>query len=540
MAKKAFSTQSLVNTFPNWSNVRSDEQSLGYQYFNPIGNRLDDLRKQNIRIGDNYFLPTSIVSDIDVYYSYRLPGTYTFTKEDDDDTELLYTAPTVYGTIDDTTYTLTIASENDIESFWYDAIPDRWSLGAVASGEHLIASGLVNASPINPLTISGITHIPNQLYVTMSGGTSFLGLQDNGQVRRGIVQVEGITRAGLEVTEELFFVHDETIATQYEYKSLVASGLRVYGVNPTTTDVKLTSALFNEPDYPAAYDLAVDSFTNENMPVFWSVTNGYQAGVHLLSLDGYANGLELRLEGFNTKNPIVQQELLSSSGVNITPTDLAVETRSNNIWVVDSDTLYLFDANLPYASTFSGLADKDYDAAAIIEPDSYYATIGETVQIHYFWKLPAKGLVRHRVWVQKPDGTKWHINDGDEVAWMGDGAWSYGEPYHRELRVPDVFTLDQRGQYIYTLETKYTDGTTSIDQRIISVNSKDARAEWSLNSISDNLRGVDVDSEGKIWVMDNNRIKYQIDLHYDNMIIDFDKKIIYFREPYDKITVSSI
>ena len=98
---KSRSVQSIVNAFPEWSNVRSDEQSIGFQLLNTTGKTLDYLYKQLNKVNSNFFLNTAAISDIDLYYKLQLPMEYEFTKEDDDNTEFFYLAPTVSGYVDD-------------------------------------------------------------------------------------------------------------------------------------------------------------------------------------------------------------------------------------------------------------------------------------------------------------------------------------------------------------------------------------------------------------------------------------------------------
>lgn len=540
MPKKSRTAQSLVNTYPPWSNIRTDEQSLGFQLFNNIGILKDDLVKQGIRIGDNYFLSSSIVSDIDLFYQHKLPGSFEFTKEDNDQTELLYTAPSVSGLYNNTYYQVSVVDDNSIEGFWYNAAPSRISLGEIASGEHLIASGYLITSPFEALTTSGELHIPNKLSVTISGGNSFVGFEDNNLTRVGTVQVEGITRAGLKVTEELTFIHDETVLTFHDYRSIsLTDGVRAYGINDdTSTFLRVTSGRFKEPDYPVAYEMDED-VQKRVLPLFWAVGSGVSTTQPTLDLLKYnADDVILRMEGFVEKSAVLQQELLTASGVAITAQDLAVEPRSSHIWVVGDNTLYLYTADLPYPTT-NILEKKDYSAESVIEPNSYYAVLGEDVQLDYVWRRPVRGMVRHRVWVTKPDGTTYSIEDGAEVAYhTDDTSWVFGEPRNRVIRPSDIFTLDQRGDWLYSLEVYYADNTSTIDQRIISVVSQEARAEFDLTNLGiTNAIGVDFDSEYKLWVMDQNGAKYQINKHYDIMIIDFDKKIIYFREPYDEVRV---
>lgn len=541
MATKGRSTQSLVNTFPPWANIRVDEQSLGFQFLNAIGKSFDDLYKQMDKIGKNYYLPTSVISDIDVFYRFALPGNYEFEKEDDDNTEFVYTPPTVSGVIDDINYTIQVAEKNNIETFWYTPAPDRISLQQISSGEHLLASGYFKQVLFNPdASLSGYLHIPNKITVEVNNGISFVGLQDNNVVRKTMVQIEGLTREGAKVTEELIFVHNETQQTLHEFKYIIDSGLKVFGAaDSSVTTIKFSSANFNATDYAINYELD-HTLYHEDMPLFWALGSGITSATQTLDLKKYdIDDLELRMEGFTTKHTIIQQELRNTIGSGIIPCDLAVEPNSDNIWVVDSGSLYLYNAAMPFPN-INILQGKEYNAMSIIEPNTYYAVINEEIELNYIWRRPVTGFVCHRIWVQKPDGTKKSLEDGVEVTYHTDStSWIYGEPIKRKIRNTEFYTLDQYGDYLYTLEVRYTDETTSIDKRIISVLYQDARAEFSLSEIGipTTISGIDIDSENKLWVMDVSGVKYQLNKHYDRMLVDFKRKLLYFREPYDQIRI---
>ena len=114
----------------------------------------------------------------------------------------------------------------------------------------------------------------------------------------------------------------------------------------------------------------------------------------------------------------------------------------------------------------------------------------------------------------------------------------YGEPNDRRIRPTEFYTLDQHGDYIYRLEVKYTDGSTSIDERIVSVLSQIPITQYALSSmgISDAGVGVDIDSEGKLWISTSTK-QCKIKPSYHYMLLDFDSKILYTREKYDSIEV---
>lgn len=537
MARKAFTTQKLVNSFPPWSDIRTDEQSLGYQLINHIaGDPMERLLQQLSRITRNTQLSTAVISDPDIYYSVRLPATYEFVKSDDDETELLFDAPTVSGTSGSDSYAVAQAPNNNIEGFWTEAVPTRVSLGDTASGEFVLASGLITACPLYPRTPEGELTVENNLYITVSGADTFIDFVD-GELRHGIVQVDGTTRAGVNLTEECHgFVYDDTCPTLHEFSTV--SGIRAYNIDdPDTAFLTVASARYNSGPYPMAYDLA-QSDGGQSIPLFWNVGRNSTTDISQLSLFKYdIDDWDVRMAGYLEMSSILDIELLDGAANNINALDMAVEPNSNRLWIVSPTKLYLYSSDIPFPD-LSVLTEKNYDARCRIEPSTYRTVLNNTVDLDYVWRRQMPGLVKHRVWVEKPDGTKKSIIDGAEATYTtGYDSWKWGEPViGRMVRPSDTFTLDQRGDWIFSLECYYGDDTYSIDQRVVSVVYKQPLAEFTL-PVSRPIYGIDIDSQNRIWVLDDINQHYEIVLHWDLMLIDFERKVIYFREPYDNVRV---
>jgi hypothetical protein len=537
MAKKARTTQSMANAYPFWSDVRNDEQSMGYQFFNTIGKQIDDIQKQQQHLESNRYLSSAIVSDIDVFYSTRLPNSFEFELHDADELNPSYTTPIVSGETNGINYPIAVASGNDIETWWYDRVPDRVELGLVASGEHYLASGLVFTSPFAPLTTSGETHTANKLWVTVSGGTSYIDVSDDGVVQRGLIQVEGTTREGASVTEELVFIHDDTQPTIYDYSYLTE--IRAFDIeDDAVTNVMVESARFNHHFYQDQYVLD-NEITGEEVPIFWSIEPGETSDQWTLAVNRYnAAAVDNRLAGYVSISSILKQELQDTSGTRISPRDIALEPNADRVWLVDDTKLYCYSTALPYPSTKS-LISKDYDAASVIVPNKYYFIPGEAVILDYIWRRPSEGITRHRVWVEDPTGTKYSVEDGAFVTYVtGSTSWISGEPTSRTIRNRDTITLALVGSYTFFLEVQYADDTSSVDAKIVTTFVTKPLCEFTLTGTHiEEAIGVDFDSEHKLWVMDNQRAKYEIVRYYDAMIIDFDRKVLYFKEDYDKVRV---
>ena len=207
---------------------------------------------------------------------------------------------------------------------------------------------------------------------------------------------------------------------------------------------------------------------------------------------------------------------------------------SNRVWVCSSNRLYLFDTDMYYPS-MRQMAKKQYDSITSIDPDSYHKVLNDEVELSYLFRRPIKEVARHRVSVKNPSGTRNGIVNSTLVSITSD-FWRYGQVDEREMSRPDILQLSIRGDYIFTLETIFVDGTNAIDEAIVSVESKKALVEFNLSFTA---VGLSFDSDQKLWILDSANIKHRIDLAYDMMLIDYDQKIIYFREQYEDIKVTT-
>jgi hypothetical protein len=318
--------------------------------------------------------------------------------------------------------------------------------------------------------------------------------------------------------------------------------MRVYGIdNPDTTFVWVKSGDFNNTHYKTAYDFGW-SKRGQAMPYFWSLAS--YSGIDnasTLDLAAYdAETLDLVVLGnFISRHPVVSIEALTISGQSTYLLDISVEPYSDRIWAVDHDSLYCYDALVPYTDN-SKLIKKQYDAAAHIEVSSEYVLRNENIEIEYIWVRPTIGLIKHRVWIEYPDGTQYTILDGVLTTYtVGSDSWIWGEPIKRSLRARDELSFSEYGDYVISLEALYSDGTTSIDQRVISVVYKTPLGQWSISSLGiyRPVVGIDIDYEGRFWVLNDEGGRHEILFHYDKMLIDFKDKVIYLRDQYDQVRV---
>lgn len=538
-------TQRLVNQFPEWSSVRSDEQSLGFQLANVIGNQLELLDLENARLGKNYFLPTVNLSEIDLVYRYELGSLFTFGINELDITNSIYTPPTVTGTILTGSFNATgaatspvsilIASNNDIKSFWYDPTPSRIRLGEEITSSHtLLASTVVSSSPY---TSFNLPHKPGRLFLSLAGGTKFIGLDENGNVNRTLVTIKGITRKGLEEEETLVFLYNSTRETTKEWKQLISVG--VYGVTPITSTLSIKSARFNDGPHLDFWNID-SSVSGFKVDSFWNLGTNTLNNKTLDLVRFTADNPNVLLLGFSEQQSIRQIELLSTSGTSITVlNDLAIQPFTNRIWTCSGTVLYTYDVELPYPN-MKQVDKKQYDSITRIEFDSYHKVQGDSVNIDYIFARPIKQIAKHRVSVKYPDTTSYGIVDGSTVSISSD-YWVPSALSGSKIRPSHGFTLAQRGDYIFTLETVFSDATSVIDQKIVSAESIRATNQYNLNgsaivTAGRTITGITFDSDNNMWLLDSTGSKWKILFAFDKMLVDYDQKVIYLREDYPTIT----
>ncbi len=535
---KARLTQRLANTYPPWSLVRSDDQSVGQQFLNAAGINLDKLNKEISRGCAGWHLATTPIPEVAEFYQYRLPGNFTFSRASDDDTELEYETPVVSGYIGPVAFDVALAENNDIDGFWYQAVPDRWELLDITTNSFLVASGFVADSPIRPLLASGLISPVNRLGIKLDNAESYFGYE-NGILRRGLVQIEGENRELLDINEGHYFLQDEIQYTTQDFSSV--SGIHISGIeDDTATTIQITSAEFQNGPYRSPYDLDYD-VNGESIPTFWAVESGSVGGRTTLDLVVYETpDLALRAEGFSDTYVALSQEFVNSIGSSVNIVDIALEPWSDWLWAVDHTKLYLYKTDLPYPNCQT-LDGKTAGPASILEISDEYVVPGTTITMNYIWKRPVRSPLRHRIWFSDPVGTKYAVENGVISPYTATlDFWIYnGEPHDRHLQTHDHFILNDPGVYTFALEVQYSDGTLEVDKKIVYVVQISPLAEYDLTTlgVTGAIVGVDIDSQHYLWVLDHNGVRYKLARHFDSMLIDYTSKIIYFREDYDTVRV---
>ncbi len=547
--------QSLANTYPEWSDIRSDEQSYGFVFLDSIANCADDLHKQLTHIGKNYILKHANINDIDVVNVMQLPGNFTFTDSGNNPAKPNYIPPTVTGVIGASNHSISIAINNDIESFWYTSIPNRIALTSIPTTNTFVddSSNLVHAGILKltagDSTINTSIQLDSpytKLWIQTDGGTEYVSVDNNSILNRGLIKITGLTRQGIVKEESIIFLYDDCLETTNEWREIYK--VESYYIKPDTTKITIYAQRFGRTSNPQIqppkdfYNFRVSNSSKENIDTFWELNTSSLASSVLEVKTSTMDSVSNKIAGFTDLYTERAFELFDMADSVITfANDIAIEPFTNRIWIVDNTKLYLFNNDLTIANN-NLLTKKRYDANAIIRPSTYHIVAGDSVTLEYFWRRQISDIIKHQVDVVWPDGTKKSIVNGSMATYSANG-WLNGIPNSNFLRPNDTFLLSQHGDYLFTLTTVYADQSIDIDQRIISVDTKKAIAQFDINDLIPGctLKGIDFDSDQIMYILltvSSIYYKYKVDLATDVMMIDYQKKTIYLKEKYDTITIS--
>lgn len=535
--RKSRVTRELVNYFPGWSRIRNEDQSVGYQYLNALAQPLDDMDHYLERMRSNQYLSTINLDEIDWTYYIQLPATYEFSYDSGDPLEYKYEAPTVQGLVVNNTHTgyvnVSLAERNDIDSLWYDAIPTRLDLEETVAGttENLLSRTVENFPYSGLLT----HHLGGgKIWIKASGGSSYVGINENNEIERGKVVLSGITRKGTVETETIVFPWDEKQPTLKEWKEIYT--VNVFDMEDEVT-IDIRSGQFAWGPYWAFYNLRWSDMDTK-IDEFWDL-GSLDSGSTLDRVGFVSDEWQNLLLGFSEKVVKDRWELLDESWSPISATDLAVQPFTEKAWVVSSDKhLYCYSIEETMASGVNFIAQSTDGSNVRFEVEEDYFVSGEDIAITPLHVRPLQQIDKYRIWYQTPSGSKYGLLAGAQVSFSSD-FWSYPTIMQRQIEPQIDIEATERGEYLFALEAVFPDGTTHFDRVAVPIQYKLPLTSVDLSSYIDSgetIVGVDFDSDQQLWVKTNVKY-YRFSLHADLMLIDYNDKVVYFRENYQSVDI---
>jgi len=530
--KKSNVTKELANIFPSWSKTRTDEQSAGFRLLNTMGLPMERMEKALARGKFNQYLTTANLDEIDVLYRIDLPVDFEFDYDDTDPSLPVPVTPTVSGLIDSDIYNVEVTVDNDIDSFWYKSVPTRIALGdGVSSGNHELLSSPASGLPIEQ-NLEHHIHGGGSIWVETVSGFNYLEF-NKGTLHRARLTLHGVTRKGTHEYESFTFPWDMRQRSKKEWKLIT----KVEAVNfEDDVQINIWSANYNADDYADQWNLHYSENRNK-IDKFWGL--GEISGFVTLDFVEYITDEWQQLViGLVDKQTTESWELLDDSMYNVDAVDMALQPFTDRAWMVTADRmLYCYDLEQNMVSGVDLLNEGTAGAQIQIDMEFRHVVLGEYIEFIPWHARPLKEIKKYRLWYQTPSGTKYGLLNGSPVAYTSD-FWVVGdETISRTVENLIRVQATERGEYMFVVEALYIDDETENARAICTVNYKQPLASFDLSTlISEEITGVDFDADQKLWVHTVSGY-YEVDFQKDVMLIDYENKVIYFKEKYDSVEV---
>jgi hypothetical protein len=534
MARKKLVTQELVNKFPDWADVRRDEQSVGHSLINVLATGLENLVEESYRGHHNRFLTTANVSEIDQVYVHQLPNNFLFNVDDPNQLVPLEVSPTVSGLIDGEWYLLDEVDEGNIKDFWYQAVATRISIGETTlSGIQYDQAVLDAYTSDHSWQLDQELQIPNRLLVRVTEGAEFF-FEEKNEIRRARVRITGVTWKDTNETEELVFLFNEDQLTNKVWKEITSIEAIDFREAARVEVFLLDAGVGHYFDPYQDQHQYVES--RNTMSRFWDVQTT-PSGIQLLVAEKFAGStVDDLLANQSSKVEYRSWELVDENDVPLDILDIEPIPYGRMAYAVTASGLHVYDLDIDVPSV-SLTKDKTPAGLVRIETSNDYPIRDEDVGVDFLFQRPIKTIFRHRLRITYPDGAEFGVlSDGSLVATTTD-YWVQDTTDSRFIRPTTFFQFTDYGYHILTFETEYADGSLETAQRVITVERKQPLASFSLSEIPWDIQSVAMDHLHKLYVVDINGMAHRIEPHYDVILIDYQNKEVICREPYDMVKV---
>lgn len=548
-------TQAIANRLPDWTRGQADKYSVIQQFLNVAGKELEEQVESMKRALNSMFLRTMDMRAIDLTYQIELPYSFEFEYDFTDPTNPRPKPPDVWGIMNGNIYEISAVADNDINSFWYEPIGDRVSLGpdeeTFASGDtsKLATGDVLAATEVNIGKLVATYNeplIPGQLYVTISGLSKF-GFKNDRIDVPGYVELKGVTVKDSEETERIPFSFDATLLTMKFWKEI--TDVIIYNIEPEDATITITSvagAMQQIPD--RSY---TDYDTVGGRPSYWELEeNNSQAVLQQLLPVSRVITDEPRT-GFQL-DVFREWLLVNANGFAIDYADVVdytIERYRPYIYVLTSDgmlNIYNKIAEYPDLNSMRLLKNRTTGPKTVIYANYEEGIIGDQIKLSAKVLTKSKPVSFYYIQGAKPhhEGELQYISTaGVWGATIGESRVTMLTPTVNPPYKPYTITLEEGGCYTFVLTTRYIDGTEDKDVKIIWSRYKMPIASFDLMAADATLttpRAICFDYNHRLWVGGSygSDFKFKVlNLHADLMLIDYDKKLLYLREEYDRVWI---
>jgi hypothetical protein len=532
-------TQQIANAFPDWTRLRQESQSMGFQLLNAIADPLEKIETNLNKLNHNNFL--SSVNLDEPALIFRVPvSNYEFEEVRENGRFVNYKPPTVLGHLDNSgsnTVPVKNIEEGTLKSFWEDSDPDRLTLEKSFSATPVEISQTALFEFIDGTVTYPLEHHTSgggKFYFDLISTIPYIEVKD-GDLVRARIRIEGINEKNVKDSEVVVFVWRNITQTKKNWKRITK--IEGYDCSENAT-VSVSSEAINHSEYLSLSNLRYSPQGNK-IDEFWGIlnesSNSFLERVEYISDEPYKL-IQQSAEKI-TKN---RWALKNKSGGAISNVeDMALVPFKDKFWALSSadNKLYLFSLAIENYEKLDKLLEKDDDCELSINFVTEDVVTNEELRFSVWHERHFKQIEQLEIYYTAPD---------EQVTYLTNSGSSGFENFAEKERIifQQKITIAQEGEYIFTAKMKDVDGEIKTTCKVFKNNIKTALNEFSLTGIvpsSKTPTGVYFDKDQTLVVKaieSGNASYYEVKQHKDVMLIDYEKKAIYLHEQYEGIGVT--
>jgi hypothetical protein len=430
---------------------------------------------------------------IDMVYQIDLPYSFEFEFDFTDPVNPRPKPPYVLGEIGTEEYPVVAVAENDIQSFWFDPLPDRISFGdeeidVPVGPPGRIYSDVLEATAVGMGTLLATydePFIPGRLYITIAGADTF-GYRDNLIDMPGYIEIHGLTVKDTEETERMAFTYNATRLTNKFWQEI--TDIKIINIGPEDATIAIASAGATMQQISDSQYVEYDTIGSRES--FWEIDS------HTIGVTDYAvlqHILPVAETITDEPKAILSQSvhrmwlLRDGTGRHIRFSQIAdytIERFRPYIYVLLTDgriLVYSKLAEYPDLESVRLLKQRTDGVKTVLSVDYDEGVAGDQVRLAARVSTKTKKVAFYYLEGTKPSdvGVLRYIDT--------DGSWLSTDrtPAERNqsrvtLETPTIdipyrdylMNLDEYGVYTFVLTTRYLDGTTDVDVQMVYSRSK--------------------------------------------------------------------
>lgn len=523
-------TQAMASMYPEGFRVREDKWSIGQQYLHGISRWTDELISKGRAGGDGTTVTNAHLNCLDTVYPLFLGDGFQFEQDVSDPRLMSYRLPFLQGKIGTDFYTINGVTPNDLQGL-DEALPNRWQVQEAKT---------VGNRPLSPTAISqlatatiGSLSVPGYVYLTLSG-LAQKGVYFKGKEYLASVTITGQTTKGTIEEETIFFPTDLPVRSNKRYKSIAS--IKPLNIVPDTCTVSIDTVDYKQP-YCIDNNYALVLGRREQYPV-WSLQNpdtDYTLNCEFLTI-GTERSLAL--------SQYMAWLLVDEAGQTLIRPSMALVPHRKYIAVATQDCKLLFynkQIEYPSQERLNLIKQRTPDTLVSVESDYYFYLPDEIAQIMALQPSAAQQIQRYR-WLVAPPGQPFSVYKIDSFSFMVPDDTNDGwiEADYSDNKLTPIYSglnLTTPGYWGVALESIRLDGTRSKDVRLFGAMQKSPEVVFDMSAALTVLDGIFYDGDENLWIKHGPDV-VMLKFFKDLALVDYEKKIILFKERYDEVEVT--